>query len=163
MKKRLAALTAALAVCAASQANAENWLIEANGVKADDLSGAELGLGYRLALGNFRLIPIVGALIHHDDNSRYREETFSNGQTVCRNTSNGQFAKNSNCDDVAAKAYGKLEAVYRFGNVAALGGGVRVSDKTSPYGTASFFIGERLALKGFGGKDYFGGGLTLAF
>lgn len=161
MKLLLSAVAAATLLFTAQTATAQSWVVELNGAKVNDLSGAELGLGYNFAKGGFRLTPIVGALLYQGDNDRYRSETFS-GRTVCRDLSNGQFSKKENCDDTAAKAYGKLEAAYRFKSIE-LGGGVRVSDEALPYGTVAAYFGENLAVKGFGGKDYYGAGLTLTF
>ncbi len=151
------------ALLSAGSANAHSWAIELNAAKVDDLKGAELGLGYNWTAGGFRLTPVVGALIYKGDNDRYSNQTLSNGNTVCRDHSNGQFAKKENCDNTAAKAYGKVEAAYRFGKTFELGGGVRVSDQTTPYGTVAAYFSDQLAVKGFAGKDYYGAGLALTF
>ncbi|MDG2528052.1 hypothetical protein [Caulobacter endophyticus] len=147
----------------AGPVQAQNWTVELNGAKAGDLSGAELGLGYTLSKGKFRLTPIVGALIYQGDNDQYASQTLSNGRTICRDTSNGQFADKENCNNVAAKAYGKLEAAYRMGKSLELGVGVRVSDETTPYGALGVYTSETLAIRGFAGKDYYGAGLIARF
>ncbi len=161
--KFLLASTATLAILlSATAASAGSFVVELNGAKVDDISGAELGLGYNLAKGGFRLTPTVGALLYQGDNDRFSTETVSGGRTVCRDHSNGQFAKKENCDDTAAKAYGKLEAAYRFKSLE-LGGGVRVSDDVTPYGALGVYVSDTLAVKGFAGKDYYGAGLALIF
>jgi hypothetical protein len=158
-----AGLLLAGAQAAQAEAPAQPWVIEANAVKVNDLTGGELGIGYRFAAGNFRVTPIVGALIYKGGNDRYDKQTISNGTTICRDLSNGQFANKESCNDSAAKAYGKLEATYRFGHSVELGGGVRVSNRTTPYGTLAAFVSDAVAVKAVAGKDYYGAGLALVF
>lgn len=162
LKLVLSAVALATLLFTGQAANAQSWVVELNGAKVDDLSGAELGLGYNFAKKGFRLTPIVGALIYQGDNDRYRSETVSGGRKICRDLSNGQFSDKDNCNNTAAKAYGKLEAAYRFKSIE-LGGGVRISDETMPYGTVAAYVGDNLAVKGFGGKDYYGAGLAFTF
>ncbi len=152
-----------VAVVLANPAQAQNWSVELNGAKAGDLSGAELGLGYNFGKGKFRLTPSLGALIYKGENDRYRSETFNNGRIVCRDTRNGQFADKDNCNDAAAKAYGKLEAAYRFGKSLELGAGVRLSDETTPYGAIGVYASETLIVRGFAGKDHYGAGVIARF
>lgn len=161
-KLSIAALAACISLVTSSAASAQSWAAEMNGVHADDRSGAELGVGVNLVAHGFRLTPIAGAFLYRADDSRFREERLSNGNTVCRDHSNGHFAKKSECDDIATKAYGKLEVGYRIKSVE-LFGGVRVSDDTAPYGGVAAYVSEKLALKAFGGKDYYGGGLSFVF
>jgi hypothetical protein len=157
----LAVLAAVVATC--PSAEAKGWEVELNGAKVQDLSGAELGLGYDLGGSKFRLTPIVGALLYQGDNDRYRDETLSNGRRVCRDRTNGQFADKENCNNLAARAYGKLEAGYRLSPSLELAAGVRVGGETTPYGAISVLASDKLALKGFAGKDYYGAGLVARF
>lgn len=160
----IAATLAALTACAALPAHAGTFTAEANAAHADDTEGAELGLGYRFAAGNFRLTPIVGAFITAgEDDGRYRQETFDNGQTVCRDTSNGQFADKENCSgDLDVAAYGKVEASYRIGGKVEVGVGARFGeDDAVPYGTLAF--GQVWGVKLAAGQDYYALGLTYGF
>lgn len=148
---------------AAQTGTAQGFTFEANATKSEDLEGGELGVGYHFALSWFRLTPMVGTLIYKGDNDRYRQETLSNGNEICRDLTNGQFAKKEKCDDAAFKAYGKLEAAVRVGEALELGGGVRVSDEARPYGMIAFNASEQFALQGFYGKEYYGAGLRVRF
>src|SRR3546814_5054728 len=83
------ALAAAIALqCVPAMAN--GIMVEANGARAHGRWGGELGLGYTLSAGGFSLRPIVGAFIYQGDNDRYYEDDLSNGQTRCRDSTNGQ-------------------------------------------------------------------------
>lgn len=162
MKSIFSATLVVAAALLAGAAHAQPFVFEANGARAGNLNGGELGVGYSALSEHFRLTPIVGAFLYQGDNDRYRQETFSNGTEVCRDTTNGQFAKKENCDNTAVKAYGKLEAAARFKQFE-IGAGVRVSSETTAYGLASFEISDQLALKAFAGKDYYGAGVALRF
>lgn len=157
------AIAAAIAFpCAPVMAN--DVMIEANAARAHDRWGGELGIGYTLTAGRFALRPIVGAFIYKGDNDRYYEDTFSNGQTRCRDSQTGQFAKDSECDDTAVKAYGKIEATYSIPHFAEIGGGVRFSsDKVRPYGTVGLPLGPRFSIKGNAGPKYYALGIKAGF
>lgn len=128
-----------------------------------DLTGAELGVGGRYAWRNVRFSGIVGGFITANQDDRYRSETFSNGNSVCRDTSNGQFSDDSNCaPDVSA--YGKLEASYLFDGGFEIGGGARFSqDNTAPYGTIGYRWSQGYAVYAAGGDDYVSLGLALRY
>jgi len=126
-----------------------------------DLTGAELGLGARYIAGGLRLTGMAGGFLHANQDDRYRSETFGNGNTVCRDTTNGQFADDANCaPDVAA--YAKLEASWLFDGGLEIGAGARFSDgQTSPYGTLGYVWPGGASIYAAGGQDY--AGLGLAF
>lgn len=155
-------LLAAAGGASAQTAGPGSFYGELNYGETGERSGAEIGIGYRFGVQNFRLTPVVGAFVYPSEDDRYRQETFSGGQTVCRDTTNGQFADGELCGpDV--RAYGKLEGTYRFANRFEAGLGVRVSDETTAYGTAALLFGRGLAVKVNAGQDYVAGGLALAF
>lgn len=158
----VSAIAASMAMATSAVAQTVPWSFEVSAAKAGDLKGAELGLGYSWTKAGFRLTPVVGALVYKGDNDRYSSQTLSNGNTICRDRTNGQFADKDNCNDLAAKAYGKIEAAYRFEHLE-IGGGVRISSDTTPYGLIGLDLNPGLQLKGFGGKDYYGAGLTARF
>jgi len=164
MKKILAAALAVVAVGAAPSALANGLIVEANGARANSEWGGELGLGYDLSISGFTLRPIAGAFIYRGDNDRYEEDTFSNGQTRCRDSRNGQFASDSKCDNAAVKAYGKIEATYTLLGGIEFGGGARFSgEKVRPYGTISAPLAPRIRIKGNVGDHYYAAGLRAAF
>jgi hypothetical protein len=145
------------------------FAIEANGAQVDDVTGGELGIGYRVSIWRVNITPYIGGFIHGEDNDRYREETFRNGNTVCRDTTNGQFADDENCDNLAVDIYGKLEATVtaiNFGSSGGIdiGGGVRFSeDQTTPYAALAVNFTSTISVRGNVGKDFWAAGVHLAF
>lgn len=137
--------------------------IEGNGARAQGRWGAELGVGYNLGVGPFTLRPIVGALIHSGDNDGFFEDDFDNGQTRCRDSSNGQFARDDLCNNTALKPYGKVEATFTVPLVAEFGAGARVSsDRMRLYGTAAVNLLPKIKLKGNIGDRYVAIGLMAS-
>lgn len=138
--------------------------IEANGARAQSRWGGELGLGYNLRAGPITFRPIGGALIYAGDNDRYDRQTLANGNTVCRDTSNGQFANRDRCGNTAVSWYAKTEATVSIPLVAEIGAGARFSsDKTRFYGTVAFPVLPALKVKGNVGQRYFAAGLLASF
>ncbi|WP_262504463.1 hypothetical protein [Sphingobium sp. KCTC 72723] len=158
---------AAIAVAIATPclpAMANGIMVEVNGARAHGHWGGELGAGYSLTLGGFSLRPIVGAFVYKGDNDRYYQDSFSNGQTRCRDGQTGQFANDSECNNVAVKAYAKIEATYSIPLMAEVGGGARFSgDKVRPYGTVAVPLAPTIKLKGNAGPKYYALGLKAGF
>ena len=158
-KTALAALIAAApAAPAAAQA-----VIEGNGARSEGRWGGELGLGYRVRIGSFSITPAAGGFFMRGDNDRYQRETFSNGQTRCRDTTNGQFADDEKCINVDVRAYGRVEAAFSIPGAVEIGGGVRISARARPYGTIAVPIGPSISFKGNAGPDYAALGLRAVF
>lgn len=74
----------------------------------------------------------------HD--SRYSWDTFSNGQKRCRDSQNGQFSKNENCEDKDETVYdfsGSFDANYGFydspGLIPFIGFGLKVASPFTPF------------------------------
>ena len=137
---------------------------ELTGGKAEDVWGGELGVGYGLEVGPIAIRPIVGAFLYKGDNDRYVVSTFSNGQSRCRDSANGQFAADRLCNDVAALFYGKIEATYTIPAVAEIGVGARYMDeKVRPYGLIAVPVAPKFKVVGAGGPDYFSAGIRFGF
>lgn len=164
MQKIALLLAAVIGISTAPTAHANGVMIEANGARAQSTWGGELGVGYNFSVAGFTIRPIGGVLIHEGDNDRYYKDTMQNGQTRCRDSSNGQFAKDSECNNMAFKAYGKVEATYTFPRSIEVGGGARFSgEKVRAYGTLSMPIAPKLRLKANGGDRYYALGLRANF
>ena len=162
-KIAVAAIAAAMALHTVS-ASAKGLGLEANGARAHGVWGGELGIGYSLSAGGFSLRPVVGGFLYKGNNDRYYEDTFSNGQTRCRDSETGQFAADEKCDNLAVKAYAKIEATYSIPMFAEIGGGARFSsDKVRPYGTVAVPLAPKIRLKGNAGPKYYALGLTAGF
>lgn len=151
----------AIAVGCAAPANAQ-IVLEANGARADDRWGGELGVGYGLSiLPGLKLTPAVGALIYAQDNGRYYIDD-NGGSDACRDSTNGRYADKELCNNTRARAYGRVEATYSVPLVATFGVGARISDEVVPYGTVAFPIAPKFQLKGNVGDGYYAAGLRIA-
>lgn len=166
MLKKITALAVGLgALTFAQSASAQSGSIAEIAIAhVDDTTGVELALGYSFRANGFRLTPIIGGFAYQgDEDPRYGNETFGNGQTVCRDYSNGQFAKKEKCETgFAASAYAKLEAAYRYKSIE-IGAGVRASDETTGYVTVAAFLGSGGSIKLSAGQDYYSAGLSVGF
>ncbi|WP_230772378.1 hypothetical protein [Sphingomonas sp. Leaf4] len=136
-------------------------VLEANGARADERWGGELGVGYDLAiLPGLKVTPAVGALIYAQDNGRYYLDD-NGGSQACRDNTNGRYADKELCNNTRLRAYGRVEATYSVPLVATLGIGARISDEIVPYGTIAFPVAPRIQLKGNVGDGYYAAGLRL--
>ncbi len=156
-------LASAMAAVCATTAGADGVMVEATGARAQQRWGAELGVGYTVNVGRVNLRPIAGVFIHRGDDDRYDRSTFSNGQSRCRDTRTGQFAKDSDCINIAAKPYGKVEATFAVSPTTEIGGGARFSgDRVRPYGTIAFGRGQA-RFKANAGDRYYAIGVGFGF
>lgn len=159
-----AALAAAALFGIPAAASAQGLVLEANGARSEGIWGGEFGLGYRMGSGGFALTPVVGAFLYQGDNDRYYVDEFDNGQSRCRDSTNGQFADDGLCSNIAAKAYGRLEATYTIPTAFELGGGARLSSgEVRPYGTVAFAMGPGAKLKANAEKRYYALGVSARF
>lgn len=159
----LAALIVNSAVTKAEAADA-SLAAEANAAY-DKVWGGELGASYRIGFAGFHITPTIGAFIYKGDNDRYYRDTFSNGQSRCRDSTNGQFAKDSLCNNTAVDAYGRIEASYSL-KVIEVGAGARystLSETVQPYGTIGVPMGPLFGLKANAGDGYYALGVTFNY
>jgi len=160
----LAAMTVFLVGALPLAANAQNIVVEGAGARAHSIWGGELGVGYNLRAGPVTLRPIGGVFLYAGDNDRFQNETFSNGNQICRDLSNGQFADDSDCNNTAAKLYGKVEGTVSVPLFAEIGAGARFSgERVRIYGTAAADIFPRIKLKANVGDRYVALGLMAGF
>lgn len=161
---KLAMLGAVMAVAPIASVQAKGFGGEALGTRAQGEWGGELGVGYNAQLGPIAIRPIGGIFVHKGDNDRYYDDTFSNGQSRCRDGQTGQFASDSKCTNIAVDWYAKAEVAYIASAVFELGGGARFSsEKVRPYGMAAFRLNPTLKLKGSGGPHYYSLGISAGF
>jgi opacity protein-like surface antigen len=159
MKRLLSgAFAASMALACTAPASAQ-VVLEANGARAEGEWGGEVGIGYSIALlPGLAITPAVGALIYAGGNDRYYLDE-NGGNERCRDSTNGQYASDSECNNTAVKPYGRLEATYSVPLVATIGAGVRFGGDVLPYGTVGLPIGPKISLKGNAGPKYFALGL----
>lgn len=137
------------------------------GIASIDKEAAfELSLGYTVTGKGFYLGPSIGFDVSRGDDadSRYYNQTQKNGTEVCRDSSNGQYAKSEKCSGTAKfRAFAQLEAGYRMGTFGTLGAGVRVSDETLPYAVVNFGGPGRANFRIAAGKEYASLGASFGF
>ena len=161
---KLAVLSAALVVVPVAGVQAEGFGGEALGTRAQGEWGGELGVGYSAQFGPIAIRPLGGVFVHKGDNDRYYRDTFSNGQSRCRDGDTGQFASDSECVNIGVDWYAKAEVAYVAPSGFEFGGGARFSsEKVRPYGMVSFRLSPSLKLKGNAGPNYFALGVTAGF
>lgn len=137
--------------------------LEANGARADSEWGAELGVGFDLGAGGFTLRPGGGLFVYPGENERYYFDEFDNGNSQCRDTTNGQFVDSERCNNTELRAYARVEATYTITGGAEFGIGGRYSgSEVSPYGTLSFPVSPKLKVKANAGNDYYALGLRAS-
>jgi hypothetical protein len=160
---KLPALAALAAAAFAVAPAAAGPVAEGNFARADGRWGAELGIGYGFGTAGFTIRPMVGALVYRSGSDRYREVAAAGG-TDCRDTRSGALVRDWRCENLGARAYGRVEATYAIPLFGEVGVGGRYSgDRIRPYGTAAFSVLPKVRLKANGGPDYAAAGLSLRF
>lgn len=162
MKKIIAATSLALCIGVVPFAQAANPFAEISAARVKDTVGAEVGFGAKLKAGDFALKPQLVAFVYDGETPGFETQTQRNGSTICRNTSNGQYAEDSNCVSMKVSAALKLELTYAMGAWGELGVGARVDKETrTPYVAYTKAVSPSMALKLSGGRDYVGLGLVF--
>ena len=60
---------------------------------------------------------IIDMNMYSEEAEGYREEKLSNGNTVCRDESNGQFAEDEKCNPIALDVGSTIDINYMFGEL----------------------------------------------
>lgn len=157
MKTARAALLAALAtVTPAAAAEGTGFAGYADGIHR----GLELAFGFKAEAKTgaaIALHPLQGVIYPTDPPDGYREETFSNGNTICRNLSNGQFADKKNCEGGAGFEYTpSIELTQRITYPVSIGVGYRAGKESGEYGMLKIMASERVYLAIRAGSEYRG-------
>ena len=92
-------------------------------------------------------------VFYEDETDQYETDSFSNGQTRCRNTDNGQFADDSHCAP-AIDWRGTVTGEFNLGDNFSVGGGYLIGDGGSPFGSLRYNFNSSFALQGRAGDDY---------
>lgn len=102
--------------------------------------GVSFILGFQASFRRFWLTinpADLGGIPEENQDPRYRKETFSNGRTVCRDLSNGQFANSEKCAGTFRTIYAfSLDATYNVYNSrypVYLGAGYRFGNNSGAY------------------------------
>jgi hypothetical protein len=136
------------------------------------ISESDIGISTLLGLQSFfrrfglTINPAdLGWIPEENQNSRYRKETLSNGRTICRDLSNGQFTDSENCAGTFRTIYAfSIDATYRANTSKYplyLGMGYRFGNNSGPYlaGVVGYDLGYD-KLRGFF-KTHIGSNLLL--
>lgn len=110
------------------------WSISLGGVDTEFDSGTNFVSGYTLNLNELLLtINFVDLNIYSTEPEGYHNETTSNGNEVCRNEENGQFADKGNCSSIEYDHAVSIEGGYRINNLqlpVSIGYGIRVGGES---------------------------------
>lgn len=161
MKRLLLSVAIALASTSTSADGINTGISYA---KRDQIEGAEIELGYHKTFSSFvvNILPLTG-IIYSKTNSRYREETFSNGSKVCRDTSNGQFADKENCSGTGFDYGFIVKTDYDILDKFAIGAGVRLGNKSDVFLTLRSKLTQKMSLQVKGGENYVSAGLAFGY
>jgi hypothetical protein len=119
-------------------------------------SGAEVELGFQKSFDsiNINLVPLSG-IFYNDKNSRYQNETFKNGKTICRDKSNGQFSNKENCD--GNFEYAALTSIdYSINEKFNIGVGARINEdrESTAFATARYKLTSTISVNLKYGNNY---------
>ena len=156
-----------LAISMASSAmfvHADGLVVGVSYAKRADVKGVEMELGYRKVVSDFgvNILPLTG-IMYSNSNSKYREETYSNGSTVCRDTSNGLFADKVTCNN-SSFSYGFIASGdYALTDWLTCGAGVRIGKKPDPFLTLRGRVTRNMSFQFKAGGKYTAAGFTFGF
>lgn len=155
---------AAILGLVASSAKADGLIATASYADRSGIQGTEIEFGYRKTISSFgiNILPVTG-ILYPDPDSRYREETFSNGTTICRDTSTGQFANKEKCSDTNFSYAFSVSADYAISNSIFIGGGVRIGEKTNSFVMLRARVMGRISIHAKAGDKYSSMGLSFGF
>lgn len=148
-----AAAIVLVVLCAAKAARAEITRPVGFSTSIGYSHPGQSGLGVTAGVyGRFAPILVAGmldiTLVGGEPNTRYRSETLDNGNTVCRDTTNGQFAKKASCGDSLDALLGAmLEVAIIPIEEVFLGAGVRTGPSVGPYLVAGYSSSSASALQ----------------
>lgn len=163
MKMLTLAAVAAAILATANPAQASGIGAEAGYAQVDGVNGGEVGLGYGYDIGPLRVASVAGAYIYQGDPNRYFLQTQLNNSTACIDSTTNMLARLMHCNDLTAQPYGKLEATLGIPTIGRLGGGYRLSDYSTPYGTIVFTALPIVDIRASVGNDYYALGLSIGF
>lgn len=173
MKKLGAVLsTIALVSVGGASAQSENsssvedkWDVYGNlGYSFEGRTGFELeaGVKYRPAAWiEFGASP-ANLIFYENEDDQFESETFSNGQKVCRDSSNGQFTNEENCGPDTAWR-GTVTGEFNISSSVSIGGGYLFGDQSAGFGSLRYNFSQRVSAQGRIGSDYGSIAVSLRF
>ncbi|TVV42251.1 hypothetical protein [Thalassolituus sp. C2-1] len=153
-----------IAVLMVLPSEAENWGASVGYVTANGASGGNVSGYYEVERSQWLLRwTILDVGLFSKEAEGYREEKLSNGNTVCRNESNGQFADDEKCNSMDLDVGTAADLSYAFdfrGSHTSAGLGVRLlggekyGGSLIPYFVANYSINSTFGLGMRFGDDY---------
>lgn len=129
--------------------------------------GAELAFGYRYETSSgtsISLHALQGVIYSTGAPDGFRKETFSNGQTVCRDLSNGQFSEKENCQSGFGFEYTpSAEVAQRITSSFSIGAGYRAGDAVGAYGAIHIQAFKVAHIVARVGPEYVGAAFGIHF
>ena len=122
----------------------------------------ELGVIYQPASWiEFGFSPANLVFFENEDDN-FENQNLGNGQTRCRNLSNGQFADDYNCaPDVSWR--GTATAALNLGDNVSVGGGYLFGEQEAAFGSLSYNFNDNFSLLGRAGDEYASLAVVLRF
>ncbi|MEZ5953020.1 MAG: hypothetical protein R3C13_01820 [Hyphomonas sp.] len=125
------------------------------GYSFEGRTGVELEIGAR-----YKVLPVVelgfspaNLVFYENTDDQYYDDTFSNGQDRCRDSSNGRFVDDAYCaPDVAWR--GTVTGESDLGDKLSIGGGYLFGDQQAGFGSLRYNAGDHFSIVGRGGEDY---------
>jgi hypothetical protein len=138
------------------------FVADLNVAKIAERTGTEFAIGYAFRSSRLELIPSIGAFLSPNEDDQFENQTFRNGQTVCRDLSNGQFSNEENCGPEVA-AFGKIEVNFLATEKFSLGIGGYISDEATAFGRIAYKFTDKVSLQASGGENYASLGIRFGF
>lgn len=144
-----------------------NWGFGAHmsgGYAFEGVEGAEFEIAGALKYKDWlrvNLIPL-NIVLSEDEDSPFFNDTFSNGQSRCRDSRNGQFVDDAECGpDIDYR--GAAEAQFLLADRFWFGGGAVIGEGASPFATAGVTLTKNFGLYARIGDEYAAAQLRLVF
>jgi|JI9StandDraft_2_1071091.scaffolds.fasta_scaffold118825_1 hypothetical protein len=136
--------------------SSDYWDLYASlGGSLEGRTGVEVELGVKfqpVRWIEFGFSPANLVLFENEDD-QYESQSFSNGNTVCRDLSNGQFADESHCaPDVSWR--GTATGEFNLGDHLSLGGGYLFGEQDAAFGSLRYNFNDTFSLLGRAGDEY---------
>jgi hypothetical protein len=122
-----------------------------------ETGGIGVNAGLEANYSNFTAsLEVADMLVSFSQPSGFYRDTFSNGQSRCRNSSSGRFASNGSCTDIdfSFRFLRNIDFTYTFLTTGIFGGmGIDLNDFNNLYPVVGFRSGENLSVKGKFGNN----------
>lgn len=168
MRTLITIVLLAFAVNVSTAQNSQWFSLDAGVKSVEGETGIGLNGKFSFKINRFfaEVNPLDLTFVPEGVQDGYREETTSDGRTICRDTSNGQFAQSENCEMTYSTYYAVSGNInYSLSDEVAFfyfGPGFRLGTATTPYinvglifGNGPFSKDQHWFVKSSAGKQFF--------